>query len=98
MRAFCFFNTSKGAWKVCPELCDINVPCVVLRFCCEEEHRIGAVGVEDIKSNPFFEGVDYDHIRWGLLHGRGPLSQADISKMFFILEMLEIGVVSLSRV
>ncbi|TKS76984.1 Serine/threonine-protein kinase 38 [Collichthys lucidus] len=33
------------------------------RFCCEEEHRIGAVGVEDIKSNPFFEGVDYDHIR-----------------------------------
>ncbi|KAF3859956.1 hypothetical protein F7725_000211 [Dissostichus mawsoni] len=34
-----------------------------LLFCCEEEHRIGAVGVEDIKSNPFFEGVDYDHIR-----------------------------------
>lgn len=38
------------------------------RFCCEEEHRIGAVGVEDIKSNPFFEGVDYDHIRWGHIH------------------------------
>ncbi|KAJ4934231.1 serine/threonine-protein kinase 38 [Gymnodraco acuticeps] len=36
---------------------------LILRFCCEEEHRIGAVGVEDIKSNPFFEGVDYDHIR-----------------------------------
>lgn len=34
------------------------------RFCCEEEHRIGAVGVEDIKANPFFEGVDYDHIRY----------------------------------
>ncbi|KAG7224285.1 hypothetical protein INR49_000528 [Caranx melampygus] len=33
------------------------------RFCCEEEHRIGAAGVEEIKSNPFFEGVDYDHIR-----------------------------------
>lgn len=33
------------------------------RFCCEEEHRIGAVGVEEIKANPFFEGVDYDHIR-----------------------------------
>uniref|UniRef100_A0AAX7TIW3 non-specific serine/threonine protein kinase n=1 Tax=Astatotilapia calliptera TaxID=8154 RepID=A0AAX7TIW3_ASTCA len=32
-------------------------------FCCEEEHRIGASGVEEIKSNPFFEGVDYDHIR-----------------------------------
>lgn len=37
------------------------------RFCCEEEHRIGTAGVEEIKSNPFFEGVDYDHIRWGLL-------------------------------
>lgn len=36
---------------------------VVNRFCCEEEHRIGATGVEEIKSNPFFEGVDYDHIR-----------------------------------
>lgn len=34
------------------------------RFCCEEEHRIGAVGVEEIKANPFFEGVDYDHIRY----------------------------------
>lgn len=33
------------------------------RFCCEEEHRTGAAGVEEIKSNPFFEGVDYDHIR-----------------------------------
>lgn len=34
------------------------------RFCCEEEHRIGAVGVEEIKANSFFEGVDYDHIRY----------------------------------
>lgn len=53
---------------------------VVSRFCCEEEHRIGAAGVEEIKSNPFFEGVDYDHIRWGLSHGRvkGLLSQQDI--------------------
>ncbi len=46
---------------------DINWANVVIRFCCEEEHRIGATGVEEIKSNPFFEGVDYDHIRWGLL-------------------------------
>uniref|UniRef100_A0A673HJK8 non-specific serine/threonine protein kinase n=1 Tax=Sinocyclocheilus rhinocerous TaxID=307959 RepID=A0A673HJK8_9TELE len=36
---------------------------LILRFCCESEHRIGAVGVEEIKTNPFFEGVDYDHIR-----------------------------------
>ncbi|KAI4898494.1 hypothetical protein NFI96_020941, partial [Prochilodus magdalenae] len=36
---------------------------LILRFCCESENRIGAAGVEEIKSNPFFEGVDYDHIR-----------------------------------
>uniref|UniRef100_A0A8C6UUA2 non-specific serine/threonine protein kinase n=1 Tax=Neogobius melanostomus TaxID=47308 RepID=A0A8C6UUA2_9GOBI len=36
---------------------------LILRFCCEEEHRVGAAGVEEIKTNPFFEGVDYDHIR-----------------------------------
>lgn len=36
---------------------------LILRFCCESEHRIGATGVEEIKTNPFFEGVDYDHIR-----------------------------------
>lgn len=36
---------------------------LILRFCCEADHRIGAAGVEDIKRNAFFEGVDYDHIR-----------------------------------
>uniref|UniRef100_A0AAV2M1S8 non-specific serine/threonine protein kinase n=1 Tax=Knipowitschia caucasica TaxID=637954 RepID=A0AAV2M1S8_KNICA len=36
---------------------------LILRFCCEEEHRVGAVGVDEIKTNAFFEGVDYDHIR-----------------------------------
>ncbi|KAG2468025.1 STK38 kinase, partial [Polypterus senegalus] len=36
---------------------------LILRFCCEGEHRIGATGVEEIKNNPFFEGVDWDHIR-----------------------------------
>ncbi|XP_055021611.1 serine/threonine-protein kinase 38 isoform X2 [Boleophthalmus pectinirostris] len=36
---------------------------LILRFCCEEENRIGAAGVEEIKTNSFFEGVDYDHIR-----------------------------------
>lgn len=45
---------------------DTNCKYVLSRFCCEEEHRIGAAGVEEIKSNPFFEGVDYDHIRWGM--------------------------------
>lgn len=36
---------------------------LILRFCCEWEHRIGAPGVEEIKSNSFFEGVDWEHIR-----------------------------------
>ncbi|XP_046881768.1 serine/threonine-protein kinase 38-like isoform X2 [Hypomesus transpacificus] len=36
---------------------------LILRFCCEGDHRIGASGVEEIKRNHFFEGVDYDHIR-----------------------------------
>ncbi|KAM6041164.1 serine/threonine-protein kinase 38 isoform 2-T4 [Theristicus caerulescens] len=36
---------------------------LILRFCCEWEHRIGASGVEEIKSNLFFEGVDWEHIR-----------------------------------
>uniref|UniRef100_A0A8C8I2L5 non-specific serine/threonine protein kinase n=1 Tax=Oncorhynchus tshawytscha TaxID=74940 RepID=A0A8C8I2L5_ONCTS len=30
---------------------------------CIYDHRIGATGVEEIKRNLFFEGVDYDHIR-----------------------------------
>ena len=34
-----------------------------MRFCCEWEHRIGAPGVEEIKNNSFFEGVDWEHIR-----------------------------------
>lgn len=36
---------------------------LILRFCCEWEHRIGAPGVEEIKNNLFFEGVDWEHIR-----------------------------------
>ncbi|KAG7264342.1 hypothetical protein CRUP_020867 [Coryphaenoides rupestris] len=40
---------------------------LILRFCCEEEHRIGANAVEEIKNNAFFEGVDYDHIRCALV-------------------------------
>ena len=28
---------------------------LILRFCCEWEHRIGAPGVEEIKNNSFFE-------------------------------------------
>ncbi|CAD7672308.1 unnamed protein product [Nyctereutes procyonoides] len=36
---------------------------LILRFCSEWEHRIGAPGVEEIKSNSVFEGVDWEHIR-----------------------------------
>ncbi|XP_002730976.1 serine/threonine-protein kinase 38-like [Saccoglossus kowalevskii] len=33
------------------------------RYCCDSEHRIGANGVEEIKSHQFFEGIDWEHIR-----------------------------------
>nr|XP_020766530.1 serine/threonine-protein kinase 38-like [Odocoileus virginianus texanus] len=33
------------------------------RFCIDSENRIGNSGVEEIKSHPFFEGVDWGHIR-----------------------------------
>uniref|UniRef100_A0A452E028 Protein kinase C-terminal domain-containing protein n=1 Tax=Capra hircus TaxID=9925 RepID=A0A452E028_CAPHI len=35
---------------------------LILRFCCEWQHRIGAPGVEEIKNNSFFEGVVWEHI------------------------------------
>lgn len=34
------------------------------RFCTDSENRIGSNGVEEIKSHPFFEGVDWGHIRY----------------------------------
>uniref|UniRef100_A0A5F9C678 non-specific serine/threonine protein kinase n=1 Tax=Oryctolagus cuniculus TaxID=9986 RepID=A0A5F9C678_RABIT len=36
---------------------------LILRFCVDSENRIGNSGVEEIKSHPFFEGVDWGHIR-----------------------------------
>ncbi|KAF2987035.1 hypothetical protein EK904_007008 [Melospiza melodia maxima] len=36
---------------------------LILRFCIDSENRIGSNGVEEIKSHPFFEGVDWGHIR-----------------------------------
>ncbi|KAJ8786059.1 hypothetical protein J1605_006639 [Eschrichtius robustus] len=36
---------------------------LILRFCIDSENRIGNSGVEEIKSHPFFEGVDWGHIR-----------------------------------
>uniref|UniRef100_A0A5F8G855 AGC-kinase C-terminal domain-containing protein n=1 Tax=Monodelphis domestica TaxID=13616 RepID=A0A5F8G855_MONDO len=44
-------------------ICEKAKDLKILRFCCEWEHRIRAPGVEEIKSNPFFEGVGRDHIR-----------------------------------
>ncbi|OWK03715.1 STK38L [Cervus elaphus hippelaphus] len=37
---------------------------LILRFCIDSENRIGNSGVEEIKSHPFFEGVDWGHIRF----------------------------------
>ncbi|XP_041443519.1 serine/threonine kinase 38 like S homeolog isoform X1 [Xenopus laevis] len=36
---------------------------LILRFCTDSENRIGSNGVEEIKSQPFFDGVDWGHIR-----------------------------------
>lgn len=36
----------------------------LFRFCTDSENRIGSNGVEEIKSHPFFEGVDWGHIRY----------------------------------
>uniref|UniRef100_A0A5F8HCG9 non-specific serine/threonine protein kinase n=1 Tax=Monodelphis domestica TaxID=13616 RepID=A0A5F8HCG9_MONDO len=33
------------------------------RFCIDSENRIGNSGIEEIKDHPFFEGVDWGHIR-----------------------------------
>lgn len=38
------------------------LPCC--RFCIDSENRIGNSGVEEIKGHPFFEGVDWEHIRY----------------------------------
>lgn len=37
---------------------------LIQRFCCESSHRIGGSGgIQEIKQHPFFNCVDWDHIR-----------------------------------
>ncbi len=36
---------------------------LIKRFMCESENRLGAKGVDEIKSHPFFEGIDWDHLK-----------------------------------
>lgn len=58
----------------------------ILRFCCEGDHRIGATGVEEIKRNPFFEGVDYDHIRYTGTSFQGQFyRQNNLGFIFFLI-------------
>lgn len=36
----------------------------IVRFCCDPDRRLGSQrGLEELKSVPFFRGVDWDHIR-----------------------------------
>lgn len=36
----------------------------IVRFCCEADRRLGSQkGLEEVKSIPFFRGVDWEHIR-----------------------------------
>lgn len=44
------------------------------RFCTDSENRIGNGGVEEIKGHPFFEGVDWGHIRYVLRPGLRKMS------------------------
>ena len=44
--------------------CMLQLWCFVHRFCCDREHRIGMGGVAEIKEHIFFQGVDWEHIRF----------------------------------
>lgn len=46
----------------------IFFPPHLFRFCTDSENRIGSNGVEEIKSHPFFEGVDWGHIRYTYIY------------------------------
>ncbi|XP_067932920.1 serine/threonine-protein kinase 38-like [Watersipora subatra] len=36
---------------------------LIERFCCNSDSRIGANGIEEIRSHPFLKGIDWNHIR-----------------------------------
>lgn len=36
---------------------------LIQKICCDPEHRCGANGIEDLKAQVFFKGVDWEHIR-----------------------------------
>lgn len=36
---------------------------VIKRFMCEAENRLGSKGFEEIQKHPFFEGIDWDHMK-----------------------------------
>lgn len=38
--------------------------CMYFRYCTDAENRIGALSVDEIKCHPFFEAVDWEHIRY----------------------------------
>tara|TARA_R110002050_G_scaffold12841_4_gene41716 strand:+ start:711 stop:1052 length:342 start_codon:yes stop_codon:yes gene_type:complete len=39
-----------------------------LRLLCDHSSRLGQKGVQEIENHPFFNGIDWDHIR----EGKGP--------------------------
>ena len=36
---------------------------ILKRLLCDADHRLGQTGVDEIKSHPFFEGIDWDNLR-----------------------------------
>lgn len=48
-----------------PEECTISSEAkdLILKLCCDQNHRLGKSGAKEIKAHPFFKGIDWDKIR-----------------------------------
>jgi serine/threonine kinase 38 len=36
---------------------------ILKRLLCDVDHRLGTNGIDEIKNHPFFDGIDWNHIR-----------------------------------
>jgi len=48
-----------------PEDCHLTADAkdLIMRLCCDQQHRLGRNGVEEIKRHTFFNGIDWERIR-----------------------------------
>ncbi|KAI8581705.1 hypothetical protein K450DRAFT_230808 [Umbelopsis ramanniana AG] len=64
-----------------------NAKDVISRFLCKKENRLGCNGnTEDIKSHPFFAGIDWDHIRESTPPFKPVLASPDDTSNFSVHE------------